>query len=114
MELTPRQHLVDLVGHPERVQEVPPEALPSILLELAAIHSALAARIVGSSRMTPQDTSTDLDRLVDVTKASEMLGVSADFLYTSPAVRSLRVRVGSRVMFSQRKIQDYIRRRAGQ
>lgn len=113
MGQTPAEHFAALVGHPERVLDVPPEALPAILIQLASLQSAIAARVASGVPTAALDTSGDSDKLVDVEEASRLLGVSHDFLYGSAAVKSLRVRVGSRVLFSHRRIQDYIRRHAG-
>ena len=109
--LGPAEHLSALIGHPERVHDVPAEALPGVLIELAALQSAIAARVASqASPLAP----TEPDRLVDVEAAAVMLGgVSEDFLYRSPAARSFRVKVGGRVLFSAARIQQYIRRRAG-
>jgi hypothetical protein len=113
MGISPTEHLAALVGHPERVRDVPVDALPAILIELASLQSAVAARVAGSPLMA-LERPPDVDRLMTVKEASAMLGgVSADFLYDSPAARPLRVRMGSRVLFSYLEIQRYIRRRAG-
>lgn len=112
--MTPQEHLAGLVGHPERVLHVPAEALPAILIELASLQSAVAARVASGGSLGLQESSKHSDRLVTVKEASTMLGgVSADFLYGSTATKCLRVRLGSRVLFSEQEIQKYIRRRAG-
>jgi hypothetical protein len=113
MSQTPAEHLASIVGHPERVLDVPAEALAAVLIELAALQSAIAARVASGASTAALDRPGESDRLVDVEEASRLLGVSADFLYSSSVVRSLRVRVGGRVLFSYRRIQDYIRRHAG-
>jgi excisionase family DNA binding protein len=111
--MTPQEHLASLVGHPERALNVPPEALPAILIELASLQSAIAARAGSGWSALPLDAATEPDRLLTVKEAAAMLGVSKDFLYGSPAAKPLRVRLGTRVMFSQQEIQRFIRRRAG-
>ncbi len=109
----PAEHLATLIGHPERVSDVPIEALPGVLIELAALQSAIAARV--ASQASPLTAAAaEPDRLVNVEAAAAMLGgVSEDFLYRSPAARPFRVKVGGRVLFSSVGIQQYIRRRAG-
>lgn len=112
MSMTPAEHLAMLAGHPERAAQIPVEAMPALLLEIAGLHSTLAARLAS---LTPPGGAIDgADRLLPAEEASSMLGgVSKDFLYRSPAARSLRVRLGGRVLFSYLKVQAYIARRAG-
>ena len=111
--MTPREHLSALIGHPERALDVPPEALPAILIELACIQSAIAARVGSGVPLGAPDAPTEPDRLLAVEEAARLLSVSPDFLYSSPVVKSLRVRVGGCVRFSHRRIQAYIGRHAG-
>jgi hypothetical protein len=111
--MTPQEHLASLVGHPERTLDVPVEALPAILIELAGIQSAIGARVTSGVPLGALDTSTEPDRLLTVEEAVRLLSVSPDFLYSSPAVKSLRVRIGGCVRFSHRRIQAYISRHAG-
>jgi hypothetical protein len=110
MRLTPTEHLAALVGHPERVHDMPLDALLAILIELAGLQCAIAARVASQTTIP----TAEPDRLVNVEAAAAVLGgVSEDFLYRSPAARSFRVKVGGRVLFSAAGIQQYIRRRAG-
>jgi predicted DNA-binding transcriptional regulator AlpA len=111
--MTPQEHLTALVGHPERALDVPPEA-PGILIELAGIQSAIAARVASGAPLGAPDAPTEPDRLLAVEEAARLLSVSPDFLYSSPAVKPLRVRIGGCVRFSHRRIQAYISRHAGQ
>lgn len=111
--MTPQEHLAALVGHPERALEVPPEALPALLVELASLQSAIAARVASGVSLGIPDTPTEPDRLLAVEEAARLLSVSPDFLYSSPAVKPLRVRVGGCVRFSHQRIQAYISRHAG-
>ncbi len=97
------------VVYPERLADLPAEQVPALLVELAALQTALAARLAAA----PGPVS-ESDRLVDVDEAAAMLGgVSRDFLYRSPAAKAFRVRVGGRVLFSRERLQAYIKRRAG-
>jgi hypothetical protein len=110
--MTPSDQLATLLGHPERVAAVPLEAMPALLLEIAGLHSALAARL--ASATATKGAIQEADRLLPAEEASAMLGgVSKDFRYRSPAARSLRVRLGGRVLFSYAKVQAYIDRRVG-
>ena len=101
--------LAQVLAHPERVAELAPEAIPPLLVELAGLHTALAARLATAATAE----SPAPDRLLPVDDAAALLSVSSDFLYRSPAAKALRVRVGGRVLFSSVAIQQYIRRRTG-
>ena len=102
----------DLVADPTRIADVDAATARMILPQLTALASAVAAKLpvapeAGAALEGP-------DRLMDVKEAAAMLGgVSEDFLYRSPAVRGLRVRIGGRVMFSYCKVQAFIARRLG-
>ena len=100
----------ELVAHPERIAELAPAALPAILAQLTAVASAVAAKLpTGPVADGALEAS---DRLMDVKEAAAMLGaVSEDFLYRSPDVQGLRIRLGGRVLFSYRKTQALIARR---
>jgi predicted DNA-binding transcriptional regulator AlpA len=92
------------------VAELPVEALPALLVELAALQSAIAARMAQAPAQAPESAE---DRLLDVDQAAEVLGVSKDVLYSSPTLKTARVKIGGRVLFSSNRIQAYIARQAG-
>ncbi len=65
------------------IKDIPTEQIPAILAELAAIQTALAARLLnvqvqgnGKLESPPQD-----DRLLTAEQASEILGVKPRWLY---------------------------------
>src|SRR5262245_11196938 len=95
----------------DAVAQLPDEALPAALAEASAVVAAIAARLAQRPALAPVEAE---DRLLDVDQAAEVLGVSRDMLYHSPTLKALRVRVGGRVLFSSRRVQAYISRRAGQ
>jgi hypothetical protein len=95
----------------EEIQELPASTLPALLVQLAAVQMAIAARLAEAGVVRHQAPADD--RLLDVEEAAQVLGLSKDFLYSSPTLKSLRVKVGSRVLFSSRRLQHYIERQAG-
>jgi len=53
------------------------------------------------------------DRLLDVHGASERLGTSTDYLYRHSSKLPFSIRIGSRLRFSARGIERFIRTRQG-
>jgi predicted DNA-binding transcriptional regulator AlpA len=100
--------LAELLEDPARVREIPADEVPPLLVRLTLLAAALASCM-------PQGYREPLepDRLMAASEAASMLGVSRDTLYRSPALKPLRVKVGSRVLFSYRQAQAFIHRRAG-
>ncbi len=103
-----------LLQDPARVAEMPPEAIPGLLCHLAALQSALTARLLAASTGNGQPGPAAEDRLLTVKEAAEKLGVSEDWLYRKAGKLPFTVRLGSRqVRFSERGIEKYIRQRQG-
>jgi excisionase family DNA binding protein len=101
----------DLVAHPERIADVAPTQIPTILAQLTTLTAALAARSALPS--APSAASEQGDRLLTVKEAAALLQMSVDFLRRSPVARPLRVRVGRELRFSARAIDAFIERRTG-
>ena len=108
--------LADLVEHPERVSALPLEAVPALRGELAKLDTLLQMRVAmaqGNGQAQP-----DGDRLLDVKESAVRLGLSPDTLYRKHKrdqnYRDLTVNNGTRkVLFSERKIEAFLRRRTG-
>jgi hypothetical protein len=94
------------------VAELPDDRLPAALASASAVVAAIAARLAQRGAQALGEPAED--RLLDVDQAAAVLGISTDMLYGSPALKTLRVKVGGRVLFSARRLQAYIARRAGQ
>src|SRR5262249_19623610 len=65
-----------LLADPERVVDVPPDAVPALLVQLAALQIGLAARLAVVSAVTPDEP----DRLLTIDEAAERLAVTKDWL----------------------------------
>jgi excisionase family DNA binding protein len=72
--------LGELAADPSRVAEIPPEAVPGLLAQAAAVQAALAVRLVVPSRPAPV-TPAETDRLLTPAEAATMLGVAVPWLY---------------------------------
>jgi len=74
--------LRDLLGDPARVAELTPEETAGALVELAALQSALAARlriVPGASRATSHPPTED--RLLTASQVAERFGRSVEWVY---------------------------------
>ena len=116
LSLVPK--LVDLLEHPERVSALPLEAVPTIRGELAKLDTLLQMRVAMAQSNGQGQPQGNGDRLLGVREAAVKLGMSEDYLYrrykSDPIYRDLTVNNGSRkVLFSERKIDAFIRRRTG-
>lgn len=75
--------LADLLQHPERVTDIPPEAIPPFLCQLTALQSALAARLItatANAKREPEVPSKE-DRLLTPEEAATFLGTTPRWLY---------------------------------
>jgi excisionase family DNA binding protein len=83
-----------------------------LLARCAVAQSALVGRLlaVPSAERSVPDGQTE-DRLLDVDEAANRLGTSADYLYRHSGKLPFTVRIGSRLRFSARGIDRFIRAR---
>ena len=91
-------HLADILDHPEQAQEVPTEAIPPLLAQLAAAQGALAARLLCSSTVEGgQQSLQEKDSLLTAEQAAALLNVTPRWLYRHakqlPFVRRLSRKV---------------------
>ena len=102
-----------LLRHPAHVAKIPLQAIPALLCQLAALHSALAARLL--SEPAPADgPEPDADTLLEVAEAARRLGTTKDWLYRHAQRLPFTVRMGPRQLrFSAKGLERYIRQRQG-
>jgi excisionase family DNA binding protein len=79
--------LADIVDHPERTGEIPIEAIPPLLAQLAAAQSALAARLLSSASnrlgdggKIPADQG-HAEQLMTVAEAATQLALKPAYVY---------------------------------
>jgi excisionase family DNA binding protein len=110
---TPRG-LDEVAQEPERAIGLPAAAATALLVQCLAVQGALVARLLalGTGAGSSPDSAPD-DRLLDVTEAAARLGTSRDYLYRHARRLPFTVRVGSRLRFSSRGIDRFIRTRQG-
>ena len=70
--------LSEIMGRPESCREVPLEAIPGMLAQLAAAQSMLAARLMELMGKHENSGHAEGDRLLTVEEAAQRLGVAPD------------------------------------
>jgi predicted DNA-binding transcriptional regulator AlpA len=102
--------LADLLEDPGKITDLSAEAIPGLLGELERLKALLWARLL--MRPDGNDAGSLVeDRLLDVKEASGKLGISADALYRKDF--PFKVKLGTRIRFSQHGIERYIKQRVG-
>jgi len=90
-----------------------PTEIPAFLSQVAALQSALTARLL--SVQDHHQPGSSEDRLLTVEEAASRLGTSEDWLYRHAAKVPFTVRLAPRhLRFSSQGITTYLERRQGQ
>jgi len=114
MSLTPLPTLDELAAHPERAQELPPEAARDLLARLAPLQTVLLAQAIrppaGANGQGEPEGQGDL---LTVEEAARKLRVSTDWLYRRAGKLPFTVRLGRQLRFSEWGLDRYIRQRQG-
>jgi predicted DNA-binding transcriptional regulator AlpA len=99
----------EISGAEETARRIPPAELPDALAELERLRLVLdTARIEAAVR----DSRTEAvrDRVLNIHEAAERLGRSESYLYREAHRLPFTVRSGRAVGFSERGIEEWIRR----
>jgi predicted DNA-binding transcriptional regulator AlpA len=102
--------LRDLLDDPSKVNDLSVEDVPALRGELATLDSLLLARLLSNGQAVPPAPS---DRRLTVREAAAKLGCSADWLYRHGDGLKLTIRMGRSLGFSEQRIEEWMRRRAG-
>jgi predicted DNA-binding transcriptional regulator AlpA len=95
------------------VDNLVPEDILPLLSQVAALQSALAARLLDAQGYS--ETSPTEDRLITVAEAAERLGTTPDWLYRNADDLPFTVRLAPRQLrFSAHGIERYLHTRQGQ
>ena len=74
--------LADIVENPERAMEITPQAIPSLLVKLAAIQSILTALLLDAPAKSKEHTfNPEPDTLLTAEQAAKLLSVTPRWLY---------------------------------
>lgn len=104
----------------DEVKNLPPEEIPSILLQLASLQNVLTTILIQNNSTPPPPQ--EKDRLLDITEASKRIGYSKHWIYRrtkdedgakSKKSRKLPfvVRNGSSLRFSEQGIERWLRQK---
>jgi predicted DNA-binding transcriptional regulator AlpA len=105
--------LVLQLGHVlQGIHDLGPAEIPILLSQVAALQSALAARLL--SVQDYRQSASSEDRLLTVEEAALRLGTSEDWLYRNAPKLPFTVRLAPRQLrFSSQGIERYLRTRQG-
>jgi excisionase family DNA binding protein len=98
-------------GELDHLAELPASQVSALLCQVAAVQTALAARLVRALEIGDPAGAGDRDRLLTVAEAAERLACSKDWLYRHRL--PFAVRNGRQLRFSADGLDRYIRTRAG-
>lgn len=107
---TPPVELADLLRDPARAAEIPPEQIPALLAQLAAIQSALAARLlVVNGQGSPEALAED--RWLTIPEVAERLCLARAYCYELARRGDLpTVRVGKYLRVSLAALREWTAR----
>jgi predicted DNA-binding transcriptional regulator AlpA len=105
--------LAELINHPEMLAQIPGDSIAPLLVQIASLQNALAARLLEEASGNAADRNGNGDTLLGVKEAAAKLGVTEDWLYRRSDKLPFVVRMGRNVRFSLQGIERYIRQHAG-
>jgi excisionase family DNA binding protein len=106
--------LDELAADPARAHGLPQETAMALLARCAVAQSALVGCLLRASSIAKaMPDGQQEDQLLDVDEAADRLGTSTDYLYRHSGKFPFTVRIGSRLRFSARGIDRFIRTRQG-
>ena len=97
----------------EAIASAPPEQVPVLLAALSSRLNAATAKLLSLST-EPKHSSEAPDENLSVDEAARRLGVSRDYLYHHAPKLPFTVRIGRRLLFSARGLEQWNRYRQGQ
>jgi hypothetical protein len=106
--------LDELAADPARADGLEEEAAMALLARCAVAQSALVGHLLrrpGVTKVVPD--GQEEDRLLDVDETAKRLGTSAHYIYRHWRKLPFTVRIGSRLRFSARGMDRFIRARQG-
>jgi predicted DNA-binding transcriptional regulator AlpA len=106
--------LDSLVAHPEQARDLSPHVAAELLAQVAGLQPVLLGRLLTGVGHTSGQSGSEDDRLISVSEAASLLGLTEDYLYRHAHQFPFTVRPAPRqVRFSNKGIQRYIAQRQG-
>lgn len=106
--------LAELAADPERVGDIPREDLPDVLAALEGLRARLWARLSKSPAPSSNGGASEPeeDRLLDVNRVADILGVGVDYVYDHADGWPFTRRISPRKLrFSERGLYRWLERR---
>jgi predicted DNA-binding transcriptional regulator AlpA len=72
--------LAEIISHPEKLAQIPRESIPPLMLQIASLQNALAARLLESPQKYAADP-TEPDTLLSAEQVAPLLSVTPHWLY---------------------------------
>ena len=101
--------LQEIVEDPKRIDELEEQKIPLLMTQLATVQTNLTCRMIRSI----SSSHTGEDRILTLNKAAERLNVSRSWMYRRSKRLPFVVRTGRKVGFSERGLQEFIRKKTG-
>jgi hypothetical protein len=106
-----------LLADPERVVEIPVEAIPATIAQLSALIGQLSTRQLDANSSPPSPSSAshqnpqqDPDAWLTVEQASEQYPVSKSWLYRNARKRGFATKMGAKLLVSRRRLERFLDR----
>lgn len=100
----------EIVEDPKRIDELEEQKIPFLMTQLATVQTNLACRMI---RSISSSQKSGEDRILTLDEAAERLNVSRSWLYRRSKRLPFVVRTGRKVGFSERGLQEFIRKKTG-
>lgn len=106
--------LDQIILHPEQAKELPMQVAADLLAQVASLQPLLLSRLFLGMTHDSRKEDSGGDRLLLVTEAASLLGMTNDYLYRHADKFPFTVRPAPRqIRFSRLGIQRYIAQRQG-
>ena len=99
--------LVDLIGEPGRIADLPPETIPALRGSLAELDSLLLQRLFASSTSGGRQASKP-NRYLSAKETATRMGVCLDYVYKHAEEFPFAAKEGRRVLFSEEGLERYL------
>jgi predicted DNA-binding transcriptional regulator AlpA len=96
----------------ETIAALPPESLPAVLAHLAALQTAVAARLATTATQRRPLPIGAPDRNLTIREAAERAGMSVDWFYRHACSLPFARRIGRKRLFSEQGLARWLATRA--
>lgn len=108
--MSPIEKLAEVLSELQGAGELPSGAIAPLLVQLAAVQTALAARLITAE---PMNGDLREDQLLTAEEAAARMAVSVNYLYKHCSKLPFTIRQGRLVRFSSIGLNRYLEKRRG-